>query len=280
MVSKNAEKFIKDPTKNHDTQVIISPHQKDRWIIFKKTPYFKTYITPFDAYEDETWESGIVVPENRLHRVQNLYENTKEISSYTISIDNISFNCLKGFPPEIFPKDAATGWIHFNHTSTIVKDEKDKKPTVVNQIDDRIAFEEIEEAEIEQSGIHEFEFEMTHKINFKIEILKVFPIIFDRGFILTIADEKKATMYVTLNDVSKLFAGSATKNEFNNLVYNVFPLFPFFNCNVNEKSSTVFLKNINGLRSFFAKTNLPKALVRFRYYFNNPKACTCRIIGR
>jgi hypothetical protein len=278
MVSKTFDKTIKN--KQHDTQVVISPIYDDSFIILKNFGSYRTIITPFVAYDDNAWDSDFVVPENRLFRIQNLYDNIKAIASYTISVDRITFNCLKDFPVDIFPPQAATGWLHFNHTSITTKNENDKKPTIVNQIDDRIVFEQIEDAEIEQSGIYQMEFEIPTKISFQAKDLKVFPVIFDRGFALTIADEKKATLYLTLNDINKLYAGVCSQSELNNLIHNILPLFPFFSCNVNEKNANIFLKNISDFKAFFGKTNLTKAMLRFRYYFNNPKICTCRVIGK
>lgn len=282
MVSKNAEKATKG-YKPSNTQVVISSRHDDSFIIQNRNGDINDLITTFTQYENDgqpEFDSDFVVPENRLFRIQNFYENIKPIASYTISIDSISFNCLKNFPPDMFPPEAASGWLHFRHSTIISKNENDKKPTVVNQVDDRIVFEQIENAEIEQSGIYETELDIQTKINFQAKDLKVFPVIFDRGFALTIADEKRATLYLTLMDTNKLFAGTSTQLELNNLIHNVFPLFPFFSCNVNEKNANIFLKNIPGIRTFLSKTELPKAMLRFRYYFNNPKTCTCRVIGK
>jgi len=278
MVPKIYDKSIKN--KQHDTQVVISPIYDDSFIILKKFGSHTSVITPFVRYDDDSWDSDFIVSENRLFRIQNLYSNIQSIASYTISIDKITFNCLKDFPVDVFPAEAATGWLHFNHTSITTKNENDKKSTIVNQIDDRIVFEQIEDAEIEQSGIYEMEFDIPTKISFQAKDLKVFPVIFDRGFALTIADEKKATLYLTLNDVNKLYAGVTSQSELNNLIHNVFPLFPFFSCNVNEKSANIFLKNIPGFRTFLENTKLTKAMLRFRYYFNDPKTCNCRVIGK
>lgn len=283
MVSKisTGDKFIKTE-KKHDTQVVVSTLQPNSFIILRKNGNSYSLIGPGVAYVGENGEveysSDFIVQVNRMFRIQNLFEGIKPISSYKISVDKIKFNCLENFPPNIFPESFTSGWIHFNY-----KAARSEENHSIIEIDDRMIFEQIDDAEIDVPGsIYDLTFEQPNKINFQAKDLKVFPVIFKDGFALTVADEKCATLYLTLSNVEKMFAGVTSQRELNNLIHNIFPLFPYFNCNVNDRSANIFLQNkdVPELRTFLKKTGLTKALLRFQYFFNEPKICNCRVIGR
>ena len=284
MVSKESQEKTKVvEEKKHDTQVVVSNMQPNSFIIIRKFGARYSVITPFFAYErengDTEWCSDFNVPNNRLFRIQNLFNNIPAISSYKVYVDKLQFNCLENFPPNIFSETLTSGWIHFNYKAS---KETDKSPDII-EIEDRVIFEQIDDTEIDVPGSpFDLTFEQTNKIKFEAKDLKVFPVIFKNGFALTVADGKSTTLYLTLENVEKMFCGVTSQSELNNLIHNIFPLFPYFNCNVNDRSANIFLQNkdVPELRSFLKRTGLKKALLRFQYFFNEPTTCNCRIIGR
>jgi hypothetical protein len=266
-----------DKKKRHETQAVVSRIQDNSFVVARKIRGGCSVFSKFQTYEGETPDetehrSDVIVEPKIKHRIENCHEFIEPISSYTISNECIDFNCLKSIPTEVFPVDAASGWVHFNHfpKKTI---EKDGTETIVSEIDDRIAYEEIpDELEIA--------FEQPTKISFNTKDMKVFPVFFSVGFALAVADSKKATLWISLSDVGRLYCGSTSQGELNNLIHNIFPIFPVFNAQINERAATVFLKNIGGLKPFLVKTGFEKALVRIRYEFADPTKCTLKILGK
>ena len=265
---------MENQTNVGNTQVIISNLFTDSFIIGKRFGRSVSIITPFIETDKGVYDSDFVVKEDSLYRVQNLFNLTKSISQYTISADRISYNGVKDFPTDCFTPNVEKGWLHYNHTS-IGEDDQ-----TVNQIDDRLCFEAIDEDEIDDAGNLEMEFQNKSKINFSFQNLKVFPIVLSRGFILVVVNRHTATMYTSILDCQKMYVGNCSQGEVSNLLQNVFSVFPFYNVNVSEKGANIFLKNIPGLRMFLAKTDLTKAMIRFKYSFKTPNTFTARIIGR
>jgi hypothetical protein len=264
----------------YDTQTVFSTLQTNSFIVVRKSINKYSCITPFvtDNLQGSGLSSNFDVSISRMRRIQNLFEHVKPISSYKVSIDNIQFNCLENFPENIIPTDIDAGWIHFNYRMT-----KSEEGDSVIEIDERMIIQQINDDEIDiEESPYELTFEQLTKVNFKVRDLKVFPVIFNNGFIVAIVSESKVTVYVTLNNVEKMYCGSTSQNELNKLIDNIFPIFPYFNCNVNNRCANIFLQNkdVPELRSFFKRSKLRKALVRFQYFFNKPNICTCRIIGR
>lgn len=261
----------------HDTQVVISPIADDSFVILKKNHRNISIVSPFVLYDDDTYQSDFIVPDWILHRVQNFYMNVRKISAYTITQDAVMLDCLRGLPGSFFPPEAGCGWIHFEYSENIEKKIDENSKETIEKVDYwadcKACYEKIEPVEMV--------FEQPSRINFKPDGLKVFPVIFTKGFALAVADERKqkATLWVTINDINKMLCGLVPQYEIANLINNVFRLWPLFNAAVNEKITHLSLKNVNGLKPFLIKTGLQKAMLKFEYDFNNTKNCTVKIIG-
>lgn len=273
-----AKEAIDVEKKNMNIQIVVS--RNDKFLIFKRFRDQVACIVPYYKYDKDDYGCDFSIPNRNteVKRIQNAYEMVESISSYTVSANNVSFDCLENFPEGIFKEDNIEGWIHFNQNSLIEANERHK--TTVVQIDDRTLFEKVPDEWLD-SGKYDLEFEQKLKIRYRPFGIKIFPVIFDEGFILVNSNKytNTATMYVTVLDIQRMFVGNAVQGEVNNLIKNVLPFFPFFNCGVNEEMANVYLKNIGGLKEFLSNLTTNRCLLKFTYVFSRTNLCLCRVIG-
>lgn len=265
-----------------DTQIIVG---ENNFILAKKRNSFKgqTSVECFVpvTFFEETDENGEVkllhecdfnISSKILHRVQNFVSLIPSICTYKVSMDNIEFDCLSGFPDTMFPKNSTGGFLHFL-THTKYEKQEGKKPLIVNEVEDRLFIQEI-------SDKKSFTLENPGKIDFKTKDLKVFPVFFNKGIAVAIATAELATLYITIQDVKKMFCGALVQSELNNLIHNIFPLFPIFNATINDKSATVCLKNIGEIKQSLQKiTDKNSVFVKIEYAFENPNEVLVTLVG-
>jgi hypothetical protein len=254
--------YVKKPNKNN-LQVLVYEEQ----FLFRKrfSSTLSAIVTPWQRLTDDTFDSGIVVPYNRLFRVEKMYEDSENMSKYLVEDGLIHFDCVSKFTPEFFPDDANSGWIHF--LSKIIDEDGNK----LISIDDRMIIEGIEPIDTH--------LKQPSKIDFMTKNLKVFPIFFVNGFGLAVIEKDKAVLYLTVTDFSRLYCGVTNKTDFNNLIHNIRPVFPFFSITIDNKKSVVFLK-LDGLKPFLNGHDFNSGLLRFEYSFENTNDLHVAIIGK
>jgi hypothetical protein len=247
----------------NNLQVLVYEEQ----FLFRKrfSSSLSAIVSPWKRLENDTFDSNMVIPYNRLFRVEKMYEDSEQMSKYLVEDGLIHFDCISKFTPDFFPKDANSGWIHF--LSKIIDTDGDK----LISIDDRMIIEAIEPIGTNLS--------LPTKIEFQTKNLKVFPIFFVNGFGLAVIEKDKAVLYLTLSDFSRLYCGVTNKTDLNNLIHNISPVFPFFSITIANKRSVVFLK-LDGLKPFLNQVDFNSGLLRFEYSFENTKDIHVAIIGK
>jgi len=275
--------YSRTGTGRHDTQIVVTG---ENLILGKRRPCTDEAIitecfVPAVIYE-ETDEKGMTstsqqcdftTPATILHRIQNFAGLVPSIASYTVSMEDIVFDCIKKFPAAMFPTETGYGWLHFTLYAKKSKEENRGKPVIINEVADHLFVEELTDK-------IEFTFNQPNKINFSTKDMKVFPVFFQAGVAIAIANATKATLWLTVSDVQRMFCGITSQNELNNLIYNVFPLFPIFNAMINDKEATTFLKNVGGLKSTLAKLGHEKLMLKFEYNFSNTKDVKVTVLGK
>lgn len=249
----------------NDTQVVVSFTKPDSFLMLRKFRKKTTVVSPFEFNGDD-YESNFVAPTSLMHRIKNFYSMIEPMSKFTVS-NSINFNCLSAYPVVEFGGQTQ-GWIHYNH-SLLYQKQKEKN-IKVNQVETKMLIGKIP-SEKRKCG----EFEIQNNIKFTLkndEKLKVFPIFFRNGFLIVTVDKNRASLYTTINDSSKLFCGILMNHsEIMKLVGNVLPLFPIFRIDVNERFSTLFLKNLKDGRLKTFVNSLPKkAFVSIEFCFDQP----------
>jgi len=251
-------------TNNNDQQVVI---YDESFVILKSySETLKSVISTWKETNGE-YDSDFTVPVNREFRIKNLYAKLGcDLGKYTVSGDGITFDCLSKFSPEFFPTNAKSGWIHFLAKISETQDER-----VVN-IDDRMVIEKLEEP---------ISFEIEHKLETKFQAknLKVFPINFVAGFALATVEKETAIMWVTVQDFSKMYCGTTNRQDLNNLIHNIMPVFPIFSVTLADKKSVVFLK-LDGMKNLLSDLPFKKGLLRFEYNLSDPKKLKLAVIGK
>ena len=256
------KQYVRKPNKNN-LQVLVYEEQ----FLFRKrfSSTLSAIVSPWKRLSEDEFDSDMVVPYNRLFRVEKMYEDSENMSKYLVEDGLIHFDCVGKFTPEFFPENADSGWIHF--LSKVIDEDGDK----IISIDDRMVIEAIEPIGTNLN--------QTTKIEFMTKNLKVFPIFFVNGFGLAVIEKEKAVLYLTVTDFSRLYCGVTNKTDLNNLIHNISPVFPFFSITIANKRSVVFLK-LDGLKQFLNQHDFNSGLLRFEYSFENTKDLNVAVIGK
>ena len=230
-------------------QVVVSS-DKTSFLITKMLSEINI-ISPFERNEGEYF-TNFTTPNNRIYRIQELYQSIPKFSTYSMSGDNIIFDCVNKLPEAMF-KDVDSGIIHFSASES---DDKsiDVDPKMVFKI----------------STSESIELPFNQNVKFKTRFLKVFPIILTNGFILSIVDSEEATIFITLNNPEKNFIGSCLRQEVINVITNLIPIWPIFDVYVGI-STKIHLRKQFSIDRFKGKTPI---ILNLTYKFNNPSVMT------
>jgi len=244
--------------KSNITQAIIS---SKNFILAKNINNFSNIIAPFEKQKDK-FISNIVLPINQLHRINTLYEILPNISQYTVIDNIIKFDCTSCLPIDIFG-DATEGYIHFNSI------KQTKKEKVEIEIDPKIVFQNIDGEEL-------FTITRDHKIKFKSDFFKVFPIILKSGFIFSTANKSNVQLFISALDLSKRYIGECSKYEITNVIQYILPLWPIFDIHISNTIQISFSEDF--IQDLYKNEDKP-ILLYIDYNLEKPKEITIVKIG-
>lgn len=239
-----------DPKNNNQTQVVVSSDKT--LFLITKVLSSTNVVCPFNHDEGEYY-TNFSAPKNRIYRIQALYNTVSKISTYSINESQINFDCVNQLPVDLF-QNAMSGFIHF--TTSIAEED-------VVEIDPKIIFKNVdpvsEDIKLDQS------------IKFRTKFLKVFPIILTNGFMLSIADQDEATIFISVNNPEKNIVGSCLRQEIINTIQNIVPIWPIFNINVGKTTKIYLRENI--LPDNFKENSQP-ILINITYRFDDTRNAT------
>ena len=248
------EDSMKQPTEQNKsslTQVVVSS-DKTAFLITKVLTG-TNIVCPFIKSEGEYF-TNFSTPTNRVYRIQALYQAIPKLSTYSITDNIITFDCVNKLPSAAF-KDVDNGIIHFNAIDNEDSDDIEIDPKLVLKL-------------VEPESV---EIRFDQPIKFKTKFLKVFPIILTNGFILSIVDRDECTIFITLNNPEKNFIGNCLRQEIINIIQNLIPIWPIFNINIS-KSTRIYIREQYLPNEFRKETN--PILINLTYRFEDPKMAT------
>ena len=221
------------------TQAVISVDQN--FILAKSVNNFTDVISPFKKYKDH-FSSKFNLPINQLHRVNTLYESLSSISQYTVIDNIIKFDCVSNLPTDIFG-NASEGYIHFS-TVRQTKKEKDK---IEIEVDPKLIFQSVE--------TEMFTFTRNHKIKFKSDFLKAFPIILRPGVMFSTVNKTICQLFISVLNPSERYVGECSKYEIVNVIQYLLPLWPIFDISISNTIQIKFQEDF--IQDFYKKDHQP-----------------------
>lgn len=249
---------------------------RDQFVISKRNTNqdgeITTVISPFkkigeNLEKEVIYTSNLIFPGNLLNRILNVREHIKNIFTYSIQTDDmINVNCLNEIPTEIF-QNFDRGVVQFTYKSFI-----NDKRELITEIDDKGCWN----FSNEQKSIT---YQQKEEIKFKTETLKVFPILLNKGFIFSAVTPNNVSMYLTVINTEKMYVGLlADSFQLNNLIKNIFPIFPsLFTITITDKNTAnVFLKNITEIKNLI-KEKQKEVILKFSYPLRKYQTIKCEI---
>jgi len=243
------------------TQAVISVDQN--FILAKNINNFTDVISPFKKSKDH-FSSNFILPINQLHRISTLYEALSSISQYTVVDNTIRFDCVSNLPTDMFG-DATEGYIHFS----AVKQTKKDKDKVEIDVDPKVVFQNVEEKM--------YTFTRNHKIKFKSDFLKAFPIILRPGMMFSTVNKTVSQLFISVLNPSEGYVGECSKYEIVNVIQYLLPLWPIFDINI---SSSIQIKFQDEFIQDFYKDEHDPILLYINYSLDKPEEISMTKFGQ
>lgn len=241
------------------TQAIISIDQN--FILAKNINNFTDVISPFRKVKDH-FSSKFSLPINQLHRISTLYEALSSISQYTVVDNTIKFDCVSNLPVDMFG-DATEGYIHFSAVKQIKKDK------VEIEVDPKLVFQNVE------GEMHTFT--RNHKIKFKSDFLKAFPIILRPGMMFSTVNKSVSQLFISVLNPAKGYIGECSKYEIVNVIQYLLPLWPIFDINI---ASSIQIKFRDDFIQDFYKDEHNPILLYISYSLDKPEEISMAKFGQ
>lgn len=218
------------------TQTIISPDYKSL-LICKKFPNSIGVISSFQR-SGSSFESNLVIPKNRKHRIQRIYNIVPEVCSYKSFDDAIIADCILPISEnlDVFNDrpNLKTGLLHYDLAVETV--QEDDKYAYVCDINPRLLIQNYEHVESE-------EYDIAIK-PLVIDKIKIFTIVMVRGFITCIATTNNIILQMIICKPSENFVGICPDmDDQRKMLGNIKLMWPIFKTENIKHSIKLHLKN-------------------------------------
>lgn len=243
------------------TQAVISVDQN--FILAKNINNFTDVISPFKKTKDR-FSSKFTLPINQLHRINTLYESLSSISQYTVLDNTIKFDCVSNLPTDMFG-NATEGYIHFSAVKQMKKD-KDK---VEIEVDPKLVFQNTE-GEMNT-------FTRNHKIKFKSDFLKAFPIILRPGMMFSTVNKSISQLFISVLNPAERYVGECSKYEIVNVIQYLLPLWPIFDISIGSSIQIKFREDF--IQDFYKDEHHP-ILLYISYSLDKPEEISMAKFGQ
>ncbi len=195
------------------------------FLVAKKHQNHTSVITSF-IKKGDSYSSNFILPSNRMQRAQSFYALIPEICELNVTKGEIHIDCISKItdPFAQYFQYGDNGIIMFDYE---VSDNIDVSPRCVH-VDFPLKTKSFE----------------ADTIKFKTDRLKVFPILLNEGFILSIADpDDKITTYCVIQDPSTGFVGSCGNKEAGEVFNYLLPLWGgnLFTINISDSIGRIYI---------------------------------------
>jgi hypothetical protein len=223
--------------KKQNLQVLVS-EDFQKFIIVQKIKNNTSIITPFEKLDDNNYSSNFILPENRTYRVAQMRNLIPKISKFTSYSDFVNLDCLENIEPSIF-NNIEDGLIMLNIFSKNekIKNTDDKYENIL-EYDDKLLLNNCEKS------YKPVEINIPNKFIFKTDDLKVLPVVLYDGFILSITDENRSILYLSIKNPEENLVGQCSKKSAFNIVNYFYNIWPIFDINIRLKATVkLFLED-------------------------------------
>lgn len=206
----------------------------------KEFPKSTGIVSPFKKVNN-IFVSGFDVPQNRTHRLNEIYNMIPHVARVLEGDDVSSFDCISAIDSHmdvLRQHPLENGILHFD----VLTSNVDGK--IICAIHSRLLIKFIEEEskEIKLKKINKFE---TSKI-------KIFSVMMTKGFITCIANNKKTILHIIVNNCEKNIVGTCINDDNQKMLKSINLLWPIFTFNFKK---SIMIRARNGI--FGKETKYP-----------------------
>lgn len=218
------------------TQTVISPDYQSL-MICKKFPNSTGIISTFQR-NGSSFESHLIIPKNRHHRVQRIYNMVPEVCSYKTYNDSIMADCILPISEnlDIFNDRTylKTGLLHYDLVVETVQEED--KQACVCDINPRLLIHNYDNIETEQCDI------VIKPL--VIDKIKIFTIVMVRGFMTCVATTSRVILQMIICKPSENFVGICPDmDDQRKMLGNIKLMWPIFKTENVKHSIKLYLKS-------------------------------------
>ncbi len=217
--------------KQLQTQVLVN-EDISKFILVNKNKNLTTIFSPFEVLDNE-YQSNFVLPENRSFRALKLKNLIPNLCHFESSNKQVNVDCIKCIDPSLF-NNIKNGYIYLavgNQNKKI----KNKQYKNIIEAKNILIYDNC------KSKFNSIEFELSNKIKFKTQNLKIFPIITNNGFLLLTIDNEETTLYLSVENAKDSYIGSCIKSVACEIVRLYLNIWPILNIDITAKSSEIYL---------------------------------------